>query len=575
MADLCVQRRLAAILAADVVGYSRLIERDEAGTRARLRALQAELIGPQIAADSGRLVKTTGDGMLIEFASAVDAVRSALEIQTQLAQREAARPQDERLSLRIGINLGDVIVEGDDIHGDGVNVAARLEALCAPGEVTVSESVAEQVAGKLEAAFDDLGEQSLKNITRPVRVYRARAGGGPVSEAARATERPSIAVLPFDNLSGDADQQYFADGMVEEIITGLSRIRWLTVIARNSSFTFRGQPLTVREIAQRLAVRYVLEGSVRQGGERVRISAQLIEAEGGGHLWADHFDGTLADVFDLQDQITAGVVGAIEPSVRKAEIERAKRKRPDDLDAYDLYLRAVAHMYGVTPQARAEAMTYVEKALAIDPNYAEVHGVAAWCSFARTMWEGEMVDSYRETALKHARAVQALQCEDATTLAHAAIALGMATRDLDGALALIDRAIALNPSSVHAHGHGAVINTWAGRYDTAIALAERALRLSPFDPLAVMPLAAMAGARLGRGEYDLAIQTARRALQVYPTHAPSHLITIVSLMRSGQVQEARAAAQRFLEVSPSYRIGKRGFMLSGFDDELHGAGLPA
>ena len=335
MADLRVQRRLAAILAADVVGYSRLIEHDEAGTRARLRALQAELIDPQIAADSGRLVKTTGDGMLVEFASAVNAVACGLQIQAQLAQREAARPQDERLALRIGINLGDVIVEGDDIHGDGVNVAARLEALSAPGAVTVSESVFEQVEGKLDAAFDDLGQQTLKNIARPVQVYQARAriasDAGPARSAApesSASARPSIAVLPFDNLSGDADQQYFADGMVEEIITGLSRIRWLTVIARNSSFAFRGESLTVREIAQRLAVRYVLEGSVRKGGNRVRVTAQMIDATTGNHVWAERYDRELMDLFDLQDEITEAIVTSVGPELDALERERARRKPP-------------------------------------------------------------------------------------------------------------------------------------------------------------------------------------------------------------------------------------------------------
>ena len=582
-----VTRRLSAILAADVVGYARLIRADEEGTLASLNALRRDIIDPKIAAHHGRIVKLMGDGMLAEFGSAVDAVRNAIAMQTAVAGRQAGIPENRRILFRVGINLGDVVIDGDDIQGDGINVAARLEALADPGGICLSGKVYEEVRDRIDVPFEDGGNQTVKNIDRPIRVWRWGPGAPEIPKTPKTaglsdepagalarSPRPSIAVLPFDNLSGDADQQYFTDGMVEEIITGLSRIRWLTVIARNSSFAFRGEPLTIGEIARRLGVRYVLEGSVRRSGERVRITAQLIETEGGGHLWADHFDGTLADVFDLQDQITAGVVGAIEPSVRKAEIQRVKRKRPDDLDAYDLYLRAVAHMYEVTPQARTEAMTYVEKALAIDPDYADAHGVAAWCYFARSLWEGEPTDAFRDEALMHARAVQTLQSEDATTLAHAAIALALATHDFESALTMIDRAVALNPSSAHAYGHGAVINVWSGRYDAAIALAEKALRLSPFDPLAVMPLAAMAGARLRRGEYELAIQSARLALQVYPTHAPSHLITIVSHMRIGRTDEARAAAQRFMEVSPKYSIGKRGFLLSGFDDDLLRAGLP-
>jgi tetratricopeptide (TPR) repeat protein len=362
--------------------------------------------------------------------------------------------------------------------------------------------------------------------------------------------------------------------MVDEIITGLAHIHWLTVIARNSSFAFKGRTSDVRQIARDLGVRYVLEGSVRKAGDRIRISTQLVEAETGGHLWASRFDGSLADVFDLQDQITEGVVFALEPTLRKAEIARAKRKRPDDLGAYDLYLRAVAHMYETTPQGREAALAYVERALAIDPDYAEAHGVAAWCYLAKTLWEGGLSNDHRESALRHARAVQALQSEDATTLAHAAIALALATRDLETALELIDRALALNPNSVHAHEHGAVISTWAGRYDRAHALADRALRLSPFDPLSVMAFAAKAGAFLMRAQYDDALNSARKGLQIYPNHTPSFLIAIASLMRLDRVAEARAMAREYMDVYPTYRILRRWPVLEHFCDELRAAGLP-
>ncbi len=374
MADERVQRRLAAILVADVVGYSRLIEADEEGTRSRLRSLHSELIDPRIEADGGRIVKTTGDGVLVEFPSAVDAVRNALAINGAMAARDANLPEDRRIQFRIGINEGDVIVEGDDIHGEGVNVAARLETMCEPGEVYVSGTVHDQVAGKRLAAFDDLGEQTVKNISKPVRVYRVRPGAGEpgqsddAADAPSLPDRPSIAVLPFDNLSGDPEQEYFADGMAEDIISGLARIRWLTVIARNSSFSYKGQSPDVRKVGQDLAVRYVLEGSVRKAGDRVRIAAQLIEAETGGHLWADRFDGSLVDVFDLQDQITAGVVAAIEPSVRLAEpgsicvsqavVDQTAGKVTfgfDDLGPQTLKNIAEPHAYRVRLQSDAAA----------------------------------------------------------------------------------------------------------------------------------------------------------------------------------------------------------------------------
>ena len=323
MAEERVQRRLAAILAADVVGYSRLMEADEAGTRARVRSLHSELIDPRIAADGGRIVKTTGDGILVEFGSAVDAVQNALAIQSAMAGRNTELPEEQRLVFRVGINLGDVIIEEDDIHGDGVNVAARLEGLCEPGEVYVSGTVRDHVEGKLAAAFDDLGEQTLKNISKPIHVYRVSAGSGETAVASdepvgapSLPDRPSIAVLPFENMSGDSEQDYFADGIAEDIITALSRFRWFFVIARNSSFTYKGRNVDVRQVGRELGTRYVLEGSVRKGGNRLRITTQLIEAITGNHLWAEKYDGALEDVFDLQDQITEGVVGAVTASCR-------------------------------------------------------------------------------------------------------------------------------------------------------------------------------------------------------------------------------------------------------------------
>jgi TolB-like protein len=505
-----------------------------------------------------------------------------VEIQQALKERNEALPEDRKMRFRIGINVGDVVVDGDRLYGDGVNIAARLESLAEGGGICISGGVHDQVHNKISLGFEDLGDQEVKNIPKPVRVYAVmgeiRKEPAPESVATEPLplpNKPSIAVLPFANLSGDPEQEYFSDGMVEEIITGLCGIRWLTVIGRNSSFAYKEKSPDIRQIARELGVRYVLEGSVRKGGDRVRITTQLIEADQGGNIWADRFEGSLEDVFDLQDQITAGVVGAIEPSVRKAEIERAKRKRPDDLNAYDLYLRALSHMHEVTAEGRIAALDLIEEALRINSDYAEAHGAAAWCYFARSLWEDGAPETYRDQALYHARAVQRLQTEDASSLAHAAIALSIATRDFNSALEMIDRAIAINPSSVHACRHGAVINLWAGNYQTAIQLADRSLLLSPLDPLSVMPHAATAGARLMMGEYEESIRAARRALQIYPTHTPSHLITIASLVRLDRLQEAREAASRFMEVSPNFRTSKSALLVVGdFLAELNQAGVP-
>jgi TolB-like protein/Tfp pilus assembly protein PilF len=375
-------------------------------------------------------------------------------------------------------------------------------------------------------------------------------------------------------MSGNAEDEYFSDGITEDLLTGLSRIRWLFVIARNSSFVFKGKAVDMKEIGRQLGVRYVLEGSIRRAGSRVRVTGQLIEAATGAHIWAERYDRDLTDIFELQDEITHSVVGAIEPTLRKAEIDRAKRKRPDDLDAYDLYLRALAHMYDVRQENRATALDFIDRALKLNPDFAEAHGVAAWCYFAKSLWEGGLPEPYREAMLKHARGVQELQPEDASTLAHAAIALALGTRDYEASVETIERAIAINPSSVHAHGHGSVINTWAGHYERSIALSERALRLSPLDPLRVMPLAGQAGAWLMKGEYEAALAFARRALQVYPTHTPSYLISLASLIRLNRVEEARRIAREFMALYPQYRIVRNWPVLEHFCAELRAAGLP-
>src|SRR5450759_3033308 len=375
MVEQRVERRLTAILAGDVVGYSRLMGADEEGTLSRLNAHRREFLEPKIADHRGRIVKRTGDGILIEFASAVDAARCAVEIQHGMIERNAPVPQDKRIELRIGIHVGDVIIEDGDIFGDGVNIAARLEGIAQPGGICISDDAYRQVRGKLDANFQDAGEQELKNIARPVRVYQLQPGGGATEAPALALpDKPSIAVLPFQNLSGDPEQEYFADGMVEDIITALSRVKWFFVIARNSSFNYKGKAVDIKQVGRELGVRYVLEGSVRKAGSRVRITGQLIEASTGAHLWAEKIDGALADVFDLQDQITASVVGVIAPKIEQAEIERANQKPTDSLDSYDHYLRAVA-LYNKRMLTAARPL--FEKAYELDPQCAAAYAGAA------------------------------------------------------------------------------------------------------------------------------------------------------------------------------------------------------
>jgi len=372
-----LERRLAAILAADVVGYSRLMGEDEAGTAQALREHRAAA-DPLIAQHGGRIVKTTGDGALIEFGSVVGAVECATALQQLMAERNAGIADDRRMDLRIGIHIGDVLIEADDIIGDGVNIAARLEGIAAPGGICISEDAFRQVRGKVDADFADICEQTLKNIARPIRAHRVLLK---TSEARTQTlplpDKPSIAVLRFANLSGDPEQEYFADGIVDDIITGLSRIRWLLVIARNSSFAYKGRSVDMKQIGRELGVRYALEGSVRRSGNRVRITTQLIEAETGTHVWAERYDRSLDDIFAVQDEITLSTIGAIEPSLRTAEIERVKRKRPENLDAYDLVLRALPYANAAMPEPARVAVPLLERALALEPAYGLAHGHAA------------------------------------------------------------------------------------------------------------------------------------------------------------------------------------------------------
>ena len=574
-----MERRLAAVMAADVVGYSRLMALNEADTLSRVQSQLKEVLEPIIASRGGRIVKLMGDGLLADFASAVNAVACAVEIQKGVSLRETSFSDETRIRLRIGINLGDIILEADDIFGDGVNVAARLEGLAEPGGICISGTAFDTVDGKLDITFQDLGPQLVKNIVKPVRAYKVVLSQGdstlPDVERPRPNlpDRPSIAVLPFVNLSADQEQQYFAEGITEDIITNLAKCRWIFVIAHNSSMRYNEGSADIYRAGQELGVRYILEGSVRRSGAKVRISSQLLDAVSGTHLWADRYDRTMTGLFELQDEITRNVVAVIEPTLKKAEIARIQRRKPDNLNAYELYLKALQQMYDRRPLGREVALEFVEQALRIDPNYAEVHGIGAWCYFAKSLWEGSPPAPHREAMLRHVRAVQQSNTDDASTLAHAAIALALATQDYRTALSMIERAISSNPSSAHAFGHGSVINTWAGHYDRSIEFSDTALRLSPYDPLGVMPLAGQAGARLMKGDYEGAVSYAERALQVYKTHTPSFLILISSLVRLGHLSEAKEQASQLLEASPSYHIVAKAPIFEFFVDELLAAGL--
>ena len=484
-----MERRLAAVMSLDVVGYSRLMERDESGTLARLKDQRKELIDPTIAKHRGRLVKLMGDGALVEFASAVDAVECAMALQEGMTDGMAREPEDCRILYRIGVNIGDLIVEGDDLYGDGVNIAARLEGLAPPGGVCVSRNVVSQVKGKVEFSFEDLGQQRIKNISEPVQVFRVTAkspaSGGVIdaTDPPPIPDKPSIAVLPFNNLSSDPDQEYFADGMVEEIITALSRVRWLFVIARNSSFTYKGQTVDVKQVGRELGVRFVLEGSVRKAGNRVRITGQLIDAKTGAHLWADNFDGALEDIFELQGQVTESVVGAIAPKLEQAEIERAKRKQTDNLDAYDYYLRGLAALYQWSKEANEEALKLFSRAVALDPTFSSAYGMAARCYSMRKA-NGWIADPEKEIAetLILARKAARLGRDDPIALSTAGIALAFVVGELEEGDELIERALELDPNLAPAWLFSGWVKIYLGEPEVAIDCVEHAKRLSPNEP---------------------------------------------------------------------------------------------
>ncbi|WOH51162.1 adenylate/guanylate cyclase domain-containing protein [Bradyrhizobium sp. sBnM-33] len=589
-----VERRLAAVLAADIAGYSLLMGRDEEGTLSQLKAFRKTLIDPTIAAHRGRIVKTTGDGMLVEFASAVDAARCAVEVQRSVSDQNAGVPSNLRIQFRIGIHVGDIIFDDNDIFGDGVNIAARLEGIAAPGGICISDDAQRQIRGKLDSPFEDMGPQNLKNIAEPMRAWRLSVGadssaylsGGRSAEAAQPLalpQKPSIAVLPFQNMSSDPEQEYFADGTVEDIITALSRYHALFVIARNSSFTYKGQAVDVKRVGRELGVRYVLEGSVRKIVDRVRVTGQLIDASTGAHLWADRFDGALEDIFDLQDDITLRVVGAIAPKLEHAEIVRAMRKPTESLDAYDYYLRGMSNFHKAGREDISEALRLFHKAIELDENFSSSYGMASWC-YARRKMNGWTEEGSSETGEAERVAERAVQCgdDDAVALAASGLAIGFIFSDFERAASLIDRAQVLNPNLAMAWHLSGWIRSFLGQQDLAVKHLERAIRLSPVDPQRSGMMAAIASAHFAAGRFSEASSVARTAMLEQPKNFIACLVAAAASAMDGNMEAARGAMRRVLDLDPGLRLHSIGYrlphkqpeILAQWEDALRKAGLP-
>jgi adenylate cyclase len=557
-----VERKLSAILAADVAGYSRLMGLDEEGTLASLNAHRREHIDPCIAKHRGRIVKTTGDGLLAEFGSVVDAVRCAIEVQAGMAARNADVGGDRRLAFRIGINVGDIVEQDGDIFGDGVNIAVRLEGLAEPGGICVSGRVQEDMAGKIESVFEDIGEQALKNIARPIRAYRLRIDRSlNPNPAPRQTsglpDKPSLAVLPFQNMSGDPEQDYFADGIVEDIITALSRFKSFAVVARNSSFVYKGRAVDVRRVARELGVRYVLEGSVRRAGNRLRITGQLVDGVTGTHLWADKFDGAVEDVFDVQDRITESVATIVEPRIREAEIERSRRERPDSIAAYDLYLQALPKLFAATQDENAAGFAVASEAIALEPNNAVMLCLAlTFLQHRFNMGWPSLTGDDKGTCREFVRRALANAHEDASVLVKCGNTLLQVNREYDLGIATLRRAVELNPNDADVVLHAGIGNIHVGSPEDALTYFNRALRLSPADPYAFVTLTGIAHVHMVLGEYENALAVAERSLAANPNYDPTYWMLIAANAQLGRMDEARSWLSKFTALVPGITIAR-------------------
>ncbi|TJV44755.1 MAG: tetratricopeptide repeat protein [Mesorhizobium sp.] len=557
-------RKLAAILAADVVGYSRLASADEDRTLARLRALRSDLIDPIIAVHHGRVIKRTGDGALVEFRSVVDAVRCAIEVQNGMVERNAGVPQDRRIEFRIGIHLGDVVEESDgDLMGDGVNIASRLEGLAAAGAICLSEDAYRQVKARLDLSVSDLGSTQLKNIAEPIRVYSLQVGSAGTAIPESATSRPatavppklSIAVLPFANMSGDAEQDYFADGISEDIITALSKLSQLFVIARNSSFTFKGQNVGVQEVGTKLGVRYVLEGSVRKSGNRVRITAQLIDATSGGHLWAERFDRDLTDIFAVQDDVTQQIVGALALNLTAGDRQRLATEHPRNTEAYDYFLRGRELWHRLTRETNVAARDLLQRAIELDAKFASAHAFLALTHGIDYLnrWGASPPESMTQA---EEAATRAVMLDGSDPWAHWALAIvKLYTRRHDGAIDEAERALVLNPNFAEAHVALGEALYYSGRSEDAVESFARGKTLNPYFPDVLLHFQALALFQLGR--YEEAADLLMQRLARNDVTDVSRALLAASYGHLGRFAEAQAAWQEVLRVNPDYSLEYR------------------
>jgi adenylate cyclase len=557
MAEARVQRRLAAILAADVAGYSRLMGADEEGTLAALKELRRELADPKIKEHRGRIVKTTGDGLLVEFASVVDAVRCAVEVQQEMAERNVGVPEEQRIQFRIGINLGDIIKDGRDIYGDGVNVAARLEALAEPGGICVSRVVRDQVRDKLDFAFEDAGEQRVKNIARPLRVYHVRPGQLADEEMSAAQpplalpDKPSLAVLPFTNMSGDPEQEFVSDGIAEDVISALSHYPSLFVIARNSTFTYKGRAVDVKQVGRELGVRYVLEGGVRKAGNRIRVTAQLIEAETGNHVWANRYDRDLADIFAVQDEITHALTTALTPAIADAELRRAIRKPPESLDAWAAYQRGLWHLSKANSEDDTIAQNFFRQAIDLDPTFAPGYSALALAQLqAAAIYQKLSLAEAQSSAEALARRAVSLDGADAEARSCLGWAL-QARGELDGALVEIERALAMSPNLAVAHWQRGATLIFSGQPMKGLDALETCIRLDPRDPFMAVRLLHIACGLYFAREYEGVIEAAKRLIRSYPDFPMIYRWPAAALGQLGRAAEAREWLEKAISYAPA------------------------
>jgi adenylate cyclase len=593
LTDKRVERRLAAVMAADVAGYSRLMGVDEEGTLGNLKALRKAVVDPKIVEHRGRIVKTTGDGMLVEFASAVDAARCAVEIQRDAAAQNVGVPQNRRIEFRIGIHIGDIIIDDNDIFGDGVNIAARLEGIAEPGGVCISDDAQRQIRGKVDFSYNDMGLQSLKNITEPMRAWQMRLGNDAISllplhstamavQTLALPDKPSIAVLAFQNMSGDAEQEYFADGIAEDIITTLSKSRWLFVIARNSSFTYKGHAVDIKQIGRELGVRYVLEGSVRKAGNRLRITGQLVEAATGNHLWAERYDRALEDIFAVQDEITHSIIGAIAPGILAAEIQRSQGKETAELGQWERLMRAHWHIRRFTREDSNEAIRLLDELLRRQPDNAmALADLAFSLHFAALFGWTEAPGPAKARMSETARRAVASDEQDAaahTSLSVHELFLGQH----DNAIRRLLRAIDLDPNSSFARGYLGTAYAFGGECDPAIQNVQEAMRLSPRDFLMVVWFTVSAWAYLSAGKFEQASDCAKRAIDCNPAFPDAHGTFAAASAHLGHMGDARAGLDEFVRLMPGLTLGderlirpfRRPTDRERFLDGLRKAGLP-